>query len=75
MSCCDQCDECATEKTEAKEFAYFSGIVTGLNVERNRIIEGLRNLHIEKGQLGHINLPSGVCGTCRAVAIVEGKTL
>ena len=34
------CDEdCAAEKTEAKEFAYFSGITTGRNSERNRIIK------------------------------------
>ncbi len=68
---CD--DECAADKTEAKEFAYFSGITTGRLGERKRILEALRDLHIEKRQLSHINSPSGVCGTCRAVAIVEGK--
>jgi hypothetical protein len=71
MNCGD--DECMTEKTENKEFAYFSGITTGRNGERKRILDALRDLHIEKRQLAHINSPSGVCGTCRAVAIVEGK--
>jgi hypothetical protein len=42
--------------------------------ERQRIINALRDLHIEKNQLGHINTPSGVCGTCRAVAIVKGAS-
>lgn len=36
MNCGD--DECMTEKTEAKEFAYFSGITKGRNNERNRIL-------------------------------------
>ena len=34
---CDE--ECAADKTEAKEYAYFSGITTGRNSERNRIIK------------------------------------
>lgn len=72
MNCGDE--ECMTEKTEAKEFAYFSGITTGANHERRRILEGLKNLHIEKGQIAHIDSPSNVCGTCRAVAIVERKS-
>jgi hypothetical protein len=41
MSCCTDCDECATEKTEAKEFAYFSGLLTGRKNERERILEKL----------------------------------
>jgi hypothetical protein len=36
MSCND---ECAVEKTEAKEFAYFSGLSFGAKAERDRIIE------------------------------------
>jgi hypothetical protein len=36
---CD--DECAAEKTEAKEFAYFSGITTGILGERKRILEAV----------------------------------
>jgi hypothetical protein len=36
MSCSD---ECAVEKTEAKEFAYFSGMSFGAKAERDRIIE------------------------------------
>jgi hypothetical protein len=39
---CDE--ECAAEKTEAKEYAYFSGIVTGRNGERERIIKLLEQL-------------------------------
>lgn len=50
MSCCTQCDECATEKTEAKEFAYFSGIVTGCNHERKRIIGLFENEQYRYGQ-------------------------
>lgn len=41
MNCGD--DECMTEKTEAKEFAYFSGITTGRNGERERIIKLFQN--------------------------------
>jgi hypothetical protein len=36
MSCTD---ECATDKTEAREFAYFSGLSAGAKAERDRIIE------------------------------------
>jgi len=36
MSCNDNC---AVEKTEAKEFAYFSGMSFGAKAERDRIIE------------------------------------
>jgi hypothetical protein len=32
-------DECAVEKTEAKEFAYFSGLSFGAKAERDRIIQ------------------------------------
>lgn len=35
MSCND---ECAVEKAEAKEFAYFEGIKTGVERERSRIL-------------------------------------
>jgi ferredoxin len=41
--------------------------------ERERILAALRDMHIEKRQLAHINTPSGVCGTCRAVAIAQGE--
>lgn len=41
MNCGDE--ECMTEKTEAKEFAYFSGITTGRNGERERIIKLFQN--------------------------------
>lgn len=39
---CD--DECAVEKTEAKEWAYFSGITTGRLGERKRIVGILENV-------------------------------
>jgi hypothetical protein len=42
---CDE--ECAAEKTEAKEFAYFSGITTGRNGERKRILEIINDLQNE----------------------------
>ena len=41
MNCGD--DECATEKTEAKEYAFFSGIYTGRRGERERIIKLFEN--------------------------------
>jgi len=34
---CDE--ECAIDKAEAKEFAYFSGLSAGAKAERDRIIE------------------------------------
>ena len=34
---CDE--ECAADKTEAKEFAYFSGLLSGRKNERERIIK------------------------------------
>jgi hypothetical protein len=34
---CD--DECAADKAEAKEWAYFSGLSFGAKAERDRIIE------------------------------------
>lgn len=43
MSNCGD-EECMTEKTEAKEFAYFSGMTTGRNYERKRIIGILENV-------------------------------
>jgi hypothetical protein len=38
---CDE--ECAADKAEAKEFAYFSGITTGRNGERERVIKLFQN--------------------------------
>jgi hypothetical protein len=43
---CDE--ECAADKAEAKEFAYFSGITTGRLGERKRIIELLTEAKAEK---------------------------
>jgi hypothetical protein len=39
---CD--DECAADKAEAKEWAYFSGITTGRLGERKRIVGILENV-------------------------------
>jgi len=47
MSCND---ECAVEKTEAKEFAHFSGFVKGRNSERERIIKLFENEQYRYGQ-------------------------
>jgi hypothetical protein len=38
-----------TEKTEAKEFAYFSGLLTGRKNERERIIKALEEQRIRYG--------------------------
>ena len=46
---CD--DECAADKTEAKEWAYFSGIATGRNFERKRILELLENQRVGYGSV------------------------
>ncbi len=48
MSNCGD-DECMTEKTEAKEFAYFSGLLTGRKNERERIIKALEEQRIRYG--------------------------
>ena len=63
-------DECAAEKAEAKEFAYFSGLVTGRKGERERIIKLLEqvkepNMKFYKFQtLVNVN---------RIIALIEGK--
>ena len=65
---CDE--ECAADKAEAKEFAYFSGLVTGRNGERERIIKLLEqlkepNMKFYKFQtLVNVN---------RIIALIEGK--
>jgi hypothetical protein len=46
---CDE--ECAAEKTEAKEFAYFSGITTGRIGERKRIMELLETERVRYGSV------------------------
>jgi hypothetical protein len=46
---CDE--ECAAEKTEAKEFAYFSGITTGRIGERKRILELLETEKVRYGSV------------------------
>ena len=40
MSCTD---ECATDKTEAREFAYFSGLSAGAKAERKRILNLIKS--------------------------------
>ena len=39
---CDE--ECAADKAEAKEFAYFSGLLSGRKNERERIIKLLEEM-------------------------------
>jgi len=46
---CD--DECAADKAEAKEWAYFSGITTGRLGERKRILELLENQRVGYGSV------------------------
>jgi hypothetical protein len=46
---CD--DECAAEKTEAKEYAYFSGMTTGRNYERKRILALLEAQRVGYGSV------------------------
>lgn len=46
---CDE--ECAAEKTEAKEYAYFSGMTTGRNYERKRILELLETQRVGYGSM------------------------
>lgn len=46
---CDE--ECAAEKTEAKEYAYFSGMTTGRNYERKRILELLEAQRVGYGSV------------------------
>lgn len=41
-------DECAVEKTEAKEFAYLAGLSHGRENERERIIKLLTEAKAEK---------------------------
>ena len=46
---CDE--ECAAEKTEAKEYAYFSGMTTGRNYERKRILALLEAQRVGYGSV------------------------
>jgi len=45
---CDE--ECAADKAEAKEFAYFCGLLTGRKNERERIIKLFENEQYRYGQ-------------------------
>lgn len=56
--------------TDDAEFAYFAGRREGAFAERNRILRALEQLHRDLGQIAHIESPSTVCKTCRAVTIV-----
>lgn len=43
-ACCyDKHEQCAVEKTEAKEFAYFSGLSKGAQRERERILNLIKS--------------------------------
>jgi hypothetical protein len=46
---CDE--ECAAEKTEAKEFAYFSGLLSGRKNERKRILALLEAQRVGYGSV------------------------
>lgn len=48
MSCND---ECAVEKAEAKEYAYFSGLTTGSKYQRKRILELLEAERVRYGSV------------------------
>jgi len=56
MSHCSFC-----EMTEAQ----------AIEAERERIVQLLDGLHQESGQIAHITNRSGVCKTCRAIALIE----
>lgn len=60
MNCGD--DECMTEKTEAKEFAYFSGLLSGRKNERERIIKLIEEWW-QEDETNHIGL----------IALIQGK--
>jgi DNA-binding TFAR19-related protein (PDSD5 family) len=75
---CD--DECAADKTEAKEFAYFSGLLTGRKNERERVIKLLKwdtrpaSLTellqlLEKGEIRHEMV------LLQIISLIEGKNL
>jgi hypothetical protein len=63
MSNCGD-EECATDKTEAKEFAYFSGLLSGRKNERERIIKLLKDYAFNNGHSG---------GILFAVALIKGE--
>jgi hypothetical protein len=73
MSCCS-CDECATEKTEDKEFAYFSGLLTGRKNERERIIKLLdeQSNCFHKTGVGTVAGIDDVICNCDAIALIKG---
>jgi hypothetical protein len=75
---CDE--ECAAEKTEAKEFAYFSGLLSGRKNERERIIKLLKwdtrpalltelLQLLEKGEIRHEMV------VLEIISLIEGKKL
>ena len=50
---------------------YNSGFRAGEELERERIIKLLDELHESKNQSHHITNRSGVCVTCRAIALIK----
>jgi hypothetical protein len=44
-------DACAVEKAEAKEFAYFSGLTKGSQLQRERILELLETERVRYGSV------------------------
>ena len=71
MNCGD--DDCMTEKTEAKEFAYFSGLLSGRKNERERIIKLLQEMRkaafSAKTEIGNSN--AGALEN--AIVLIKGK--
>lgn len=43
----------------------------GVDSERGRIIEALREMDAQEGKANHAVKPSGVCRVCRAIAFIE----
>lgn len=58
---------------EDKQHVCSDCYVIATRMERERILNLCRDLHIEKNQRAHIEKPSGVCNTCRAVALIKGE--
>ena len=75
MSCSE---ECAVDKTEAKELAYFSGLLSGRKNERERILKLLKwdtrpalltelLQLLEKGEIRHEMVVSEI------ISLIEGR--
>jgi hypothetical protein len=72
MSCND---ECAVEKAEAKEFAYFSGLTKGSELQLQRIIQLLKeNATCDFEQMGgHHSNNACNCWYLKAIKLITGE--